>query len=120
MPDIDAAIAQLRAAGAEVSVRYRPEFPDVPHTSAFDFWLDPGECNAFAADPEGFAAKVAGVSRGEYAGWLEAGGRLFCAARTKQGRRCKCTVSGYSYGLHPAKWARLEAEGRYCSIHGGD
>ncbi|TAV04526.1 hypothetical protein [Rhizobium ruizarguesonis] len=71
----------------------------------------------YVADPQGFAAKLFGVTKEQYLLWVEMDGMPQCGATTKNSSRCKNGISGGSQ-RSIEEWLRLD--GDYCAVHGGE
>jgi hypothetical protein len=78
-------------------------------------WLKPAHIPELLHDREAFTARCVGVSLQDYRRWQESEGRVWCAAITRKGRRCKFVVA---HSLPPQEW--LASQGSYCTLHGGE
>jgi len=65
-------------------------------------------------DPVAAKAKLNGVSKQEFLGWLSDGFNVYCAATTKKARPCRGIVVG-GYHVSATKWVQLQ--GQYCPAH---
>jgi len=80
-------------------------------------WLEPTHMPEVLHDRESFEARCVGVSLRDYRRWRESGGKVYCAALTRRGRRCKILLAR---SLPPRDWVESEQRGDYCDIHSGD
>jgi hypothetical protein len=80
-----------------------------------DYVATPEEVIEFCNDSVGFYAKIHGVTKSEYGDWLDDLFCVYCAAKTRAGRRCRNIVTGGNQ-VSPKRW--VELQGRYCAVHG--
>lgn len=103
-------LQHMEAAGVGFTVHIR--IPGGGRT----LFLNTEEVFQYLADKDGFAARQFGLTKQEYAEWVETDGFVRCAGTTTSGTRCKNHVSGGSH-YEPEKWKRMQ--GQYCTVHGG-
>lgn len=82
-------LQHMEAAGVGFTVHVR--IPGGGRT----LFLNAEEVFQYLADKDGFAARQFGLTKQEYAEWVETGGFVRCAGTTTSGTRCKNHVSGW-------------------------
>ena len=81
------------------------------------FWLSEKEYSEMIGDPVKYFGAYYGVSPEVFIEWVNAGGKIQCAAINKNGRRCPNQLDGYAYQDNPRDWYFMLGE--YCKKHGG-
>jgi hypothetical protein len=81
-----------------------------------NFFLDEEEAAAYNNDPDGYAAKLVGLTKMEYLQWVDLDGAALCAHRTKGGDLCRNNVGGFQ--LKAKEWKARHRKWT-CATHGG-
>jgi hypothetical protein len=113
-PETSLTLAQWVEQLKLVGVRFT--FVDPVPCRGQEMALDGALLPEFVSDPAAVAARLYGVTKEQYIGWVASERTVQCAGKTKRGKACRKSVAGGSL-VEPKRWADLE--GGYCSAHGG-
>lgn len=105
------ASAAKALAAARVSMNTNIEW----HSGGCEISVEPDEVPLLLASRERFIEKKLKVSYSDYRLWLERGGYVPCAGRTKSGRACRGHAPGRSD--EPAEFAARCRAGELCIAH---